>query len=165
MTTDKATKHYASRDSATQVLKKMGVAKGDYDLFITKDKDGAVLDLASAKRHLADADKRALEALAAKNKEKTDEAAAAAAAAPKPERETRPAGERKPSVASVARELILAGLDNAAVFTKLHEQFGLDDGKKHYPAWYRSDLKRKGLLPATPVEPPAPQNELPADKQ
>lgn len=52
----------------------------------------------------------------------------------------------KPTVSSRARELILAGHSNDVVFTKLREEFGLDDGKRGYPQWYRNDMKKRGLL-------------------
>lgn len=48
------------------------------------------------------------------------------------------------TVSAVARELILAGKDNKEVWTALVEQFRLDETKKHYPAWYRAELRRKG---------------------
>jgi hypothetical protein len=55
-------------------------------------------------------------------------------------------GDRKPSLAARARELILAGKDNDAVFVVLQREFGISEQKKHYPSWYRSQLKRQGLL-------------------
>lgn len=56
----------------------------------------------------------------------------------------KPAKSPRLTVSGVARELILQGLDNKAVWERLQEQFKLDDGKKHYPAWYRSELRRSG---------------------
>jgi hypothetical protein len=50
---------------------------------------------------------------------------------------------RKPTVASVAKELILAGKTNEQAFAALAKQFGLTDEKKHYPGWYRSALVRE----------------------
>ena len=47
-------------------------------------------------------------------------------------------------MSSVARELILQGLDNNAVYAKLVDEFKLDAEKKYYPAWYRSELRGKG---------------------
>lgn len=48
----------------------------------------------------------------------------------------------KTSVAQRCRELCPAH-DNAAVFAILQAEFGLDDGKKWYPAWYRRHEARK----------------------
>ena len=55
------------------------------------------------------------------------------------------------TVSSVARELIVAGKTNAEVWEVISKEFKLDDGKKGYPAWYRSEVKRKGQ-PAKPPE-------------
>ncbi len=57
-----------------------------------------------------------------------------------------PKAEKKVSVSQAMRDLIIAGKTNDEVWAKVKEQFNLDDSKKHYPAWYRSDLKKKGLI-------------------
>jgi plasmid maintenance system antidote protein VapI len=49
-------------------------------------------------------------------------------------------------VASTARELIAAGKTNEQVWAALQKQFDLPESKKNYPAWYRADCKRKGLI-------------------
>jgi len=54
--------------------------------------------------------------------------------------------KRGRGVGAMARTMILAGKTNAEIWEVLHNQFGLDDKKKSYPAWYRSDMRRKGLL-------------------
>jgi hypothetical protein len=51
---------------------------------------------------------------------------------------------RTNTVSAVARELILAGKSNADVWAVLSTQFKLDDSKKHYPTWYRCELRRNG---------------------
>lgn len=50
------------------------------------------------------------------------------------------------SVAQAARTLVLAGKTNEQVLDALIAKFpGFDVAKKkHYPAWYRAELKRKG---------------------
>jgi hypothetical protein len=48
----------------------------------------------------------------------------------------------------VARDLILAGKTNEEVWVALKEQFKLSDDKRHYPTWYRCQLKRAGKLAA-----------------
>lgn len=50
------------------------------------------------------------------------------------------------TVSSVARDLIIAGRSNDEVWKALKQEFKLDSSKKHYPAWYRSEVKRKGLI-------------------
>lgn len=52
----------------------------------------------------------------------------------------------KRTVTSVARELIVAGKTNDEVWDALVKEFKLDDSKKSYPAWYRRDCKKRGLI-------------------
>lgn len=47
------------------------------------------------------------------------------------------------TVAGVARDLIKAGEPNEAIWAVLKKTFHLNESKKHYPGWYRSELKRK----------------------
>lgn len=50
------------------------------------------------------------------------------------------------TVTSVARELIVAGKTNDEVWDALVKEFKLSDSKKSYPAWYRRDCKKRGLI-------------------
>lgn len=123
------TKTYASRDSATSALRKLGIQACDYDLFITKVDGKFECKLGAAAEHL--------ESL--KNPKPAETKAAKA---------TRPAAETKRTgISATARALILAGKTNQEVWAELKQQFNLDDSKKHYPTWYRCEMKRKGLLP------------------
>jgi hypothetical protein len=45
-------------------------------------------------------------------------------------------------VGQLARDLILAGRTNQEIWVALKQRFNLDDSKKHYPSWYRCQLKR-----------------------
>lgn len=206
------TKTYATRDSATALLKKMGVDKANYNLFISKtDGDKFVVNVSAAEAWLNPAAEETTVEAPAAEETVTEKPAKKAkgdrdnskfqggfrkptyicGCCGKRTRETG-AGEsscdlcafcyheaglenslsdgnitqeefdlehaalvakykggpkvKRPTVAGVARELILAGLSNHEVFVKLQEQFGIGDEKKHYPSWYRCDLKRKGLL-------------------
>lgn len=56
--------------------------------------------------------------------------------------------EVKRTVTSVAREMIVAGKTNEEVWAVLKSEFNLDDGKKSYPAWYRRDCVKRGLIKA-----------------
>lgn len=126
-----AVKFYARRDSATAVLRKMGIPACDYNAFIEVMSDGQfACHIARAEMHL--------ESL--KNPKPAETKAAKAPAST----ETKP---KRAGISATARELILAGKSNQEVWTILKETFGLDDGKKHYPSWYRCEMKRKGLLP------------------
>lgn len=123
---DLTTKTYSSRDSATALLKKMGVAKIDYNKFIDKANGKYTV-----KVHLvteAQAEMTSIESRIA---------------AIKKVRSKKPA---KRTVSGACRELILAGRSNDEVWAAVKAEFKLADGKKSYPSWYRSDLKRQGLL-------------------
>ncbi len=124
-----AVKFYARRDSATTVLRKMGIPACDYNAFIEVMSDGRfACHIARAEMHL--------ESL--KNPKPAETKAAKAA---RPAAETKRAG-----ISQLARALILAGKTNQEVWAIIKEAFDLDDSKKHYPSWYRCELKRKGDL-------------------
>ena len=130
-----AVKFYTRRDSATTVLRKLGIQARDYDLFIEKTSDGQfACQVARAEMHL--------ESLK-KPKTVLKEAVKAGRRATDPE----VAKTKRVGVSSMARDLILAGKTNQEVWDVLKDAFNLDDSKKHYPTWYRCELKRKGLLP------------------
>ena len=166
---EKETKVYTRRDSATAALKKIGVQKEDYSKFITKhtDDDGDLyeVDLVAAKASLDIQEEPALERRAVETPPPVERRAgmadlvAAQSATAEALKETaktlasiKPAPARRPqrqagrTVSSVARELIVSGKSNDEVWKALKNEFKLDDGKKHYPAWYRSEAKRKGLV-------------------
>lgn len=138
------TKTYTARDSATSALRKLGLQARDYNLFITKVGDKFECKLGAAVAHL--------ESL--KNPKPVESAKPAAAKEPKVakagRRDTDPVVEVKPKklgISATARELILSGKTNQEVWEALKQQFNLDDSKKHYPTWYRCEMKRTGLLP------------------
>jgi hypothetical protein len=127
------TKTYTARDSATSALRKIGIQARDYNLFITKVGDKFECKLGAAAAHLESLKNPkpvATEKPKAKSAKKT--------AAPK---------EKKLGISATARQLILDGKSNQEVWEALKQQFNLDDSKKHYPTWYRCEMKRTGLLP------------------
>lgn len=130
-----AIKILKTRDSATTVLRKMGIQSRDYNFFIEKMTDGRfACQVAKAEMHL--------ESL--KNPKP-----AKAESTTKAGRRTTDAEVVKPKrqgVSSMARDLILAGKTNQEVWASIKEAFNLDDNKKHYPSWYRCELKRAGKL-------------------
>lgn len=78
--------------------------------------------------------------------------AAAKPAAKKAPAEKKEPGERKPSAASMFKELIMAGgKTDDQIFAAVQKKFGLDDNKRSYVAWYRKDLEKKGEKPPAPV--------------
>lgn len=121
-------KTYASRDSATSTLRKLGILTKDYNLFITKTGGKFECDLGAAAKHLQPTKTKVA-------KKPTDKVQ-------KPK--VKPARE---SVSSVARSLIFTGKTNDEIWEVLQARFNLDRSKRHYPTWYRCEMKRKGLLP------------------
>jgi hypothetical protein len=83
---------------------------------------------------------------AKKEPEKAPAKPAKGKATPKSTEAPKAAKENKRTVTSVARELIVAGKTNDEVWAALVKEFKLDDGKKSYPAWYRRDCKKRGLI-------------------
>jgi hypothetical protein len=128
-----AVKILSRRDSATTILRKMGIHSRDYNAFIEVMTDGKfACHIARAEMHL-----ESLKQAAAKP------AKSAKPAAAKKEKVVKAAAR---TVSAVARELIVAGKTNLEVWAVIQKEFDLDDSKKSYPAWYRSDCKRKGLV-------------------
>lgn len=127
------TKTYTTRDSATSALRKLGLQARDYNLFITKVGDKFECKLGAAAAHL--------ESL------KNPKPVEAKSTATKATKKTAEPKAKKTGISATARELILAGKTNQEVWEVLKQQFSLDDSKKHYPTWYRCEMKRTGLLP------------------
>lgn len=154
-------KIYNRRDSATAVLRKMGFKAEDYNNHIHKNDDGTyTLTLAEEKeaksaekfvekravnKELAETATKLSKAANHLTKAATtlDEAVHKVSDAASPEIKVK---TKKVGISSVARQLILDGLDNKEVWDVLKKQFNLYDNKKHYPAWYRSELKRGGKI-------------------
>lgn len=64
----------------------------------------------------------------------------------------KPAKEKAETVASFMRRLIVEGKTNEEVFTEAVAKFGIGEEKKHYPSWYRCQLKRTAKVSAAPVK-------------
>ena len=140
-----AVKFFKTRDSATSLLRKLGIQSRDYNFFIDKTSDGQfACQVAKAQMHLeglknpqpktiiveaVKAGRRAIDPVVATKKEAKVKA-------------------KRAGVSQMARDLILAGKTNQEVWDIIKPAFNLDDSKKHYPTWYRCELKRKGLLAA-----------------
>jgi len=124
------TKTYTARDSATSALRKLGLQARDYNLFITKVGDKFECKLGAAAAHLESLKNPKPVEAKVKTTKKTAEPKA-----------------KKAGISATARELILSGKTNQEVWEVLKQQFNLDDSKKHYPTWYRCEMKRTGLLP------------------
>jgi hypothetical protein len=158
-----AVKIFKSRDSATSLLRKLGIQARDYNFFIEKTSDGQfACQAARAQAHL--------ESLKAPKQPETQKPETQKPETQKPETqkpETKVVAARpysgadksggnakinitgvgqKPKRVSIAdefRELIKAGKTNAEVWAIMQPRHNLPDSKKGYPAWYRADMARK----------------------
>lgn len=128
------TRFVKTRDSATAALRKLGVNPRDYNLFIEKRADGLLVKTDLAQRHVA-ATKAGVATRQALDAPKVDTAKGVGSVK-----------LTKRRVSVVCRELIVAGKTNDEVWAAVKAEFKLDDGKKHYPAWYRGALRRQGKL-------------------
>ena len=148
-------KVYTRRDSITAILKKKGVPVKGYGAYIEKVEGGFVL-----KDHLA-----ATLTLAPSPTTTTTTVTSPVEPTPAPtakkKKAVKPTAQpvvvtpvEKPvkvaaatvSVASFMRDLILAGHTNEEVWKAAQAAYGLDAKKRGYPAWYRTELRRKGAL-------------------
>ena len=124
------TKTYTARDSATSALRKLGLQARDYNLFITKVGDKFECKLGAAAAHL--------ESL------KQPKTKPVKQAIEKPVKTTAP---KREGISATARAMILDGKTNQEVWEALQAKFDLDHSKRHYPTWYRCEMKRTGQLP------------------
>ena len=138
------TKTYTARDSATSALRKIGIQARDYNLFITKVGDKFECKLGAATAHLESLKNPAPKAETKPVVAKEPKVVKAGRRAVDPVVEAKP---KKMGISATARELILSGKTNQEVWEVLQQQFNLDDSKKHYPTWYRCEMKRTGLFP------------------
>lgn len=164
-------KTFATRDSATGLLRKMGINKADYNKFISVTADDRfAVAVTAAEKHLGGDVK--------------DEAAEQAAAAEKAQLQARAeelrtelktkvkkAARRKEIITSRAKNwstdnpvkvapakgqsqseyvisLIEAGHTNGEIFNALVEHYDADKSKRGYPAWYRGYMRRQAAAAA-----------------
>jgi len=137
-------KTYAARDSATSALRKLGLQARDYNLFITKVGDKFECKLGAAAKHLED--------LKAPKTKVAKEVAAKVVHVKSGRRGNDPEVDvpvkvTREGISATARALISDGKTNAEVWEVLQTRFNLDRSKRHYPTWYRCEMKRTGLLP------------------
>lgn len=137
------TKTYTARDSATSALRKLGLQARDYNLFITKVGDKFECKLGAAAAHLESLKNPAPKVEAKPVSTKEPKVIKAGRRAVDPVVEVKP---KKLGISATARELILSGKTNQEVWEVLKQQFNLNDSKRHYPTWYRCEMKRTGLL-------------------
>jgi hypothetical protein len=119
-----------TRDAATAILRKMDIKPRDYDFYIEKLSNGKIcVQIEKAEIYMASLKQAKTKLADIKLGDDNKEHKVALKAA-------------KLSCSSVAKELILAGKTNQEVWDVISKQFKLDTTKKHYPTWYRCQLKR-----------------------
>lgn len=131
-----AVKTVARRDSATAILRKLGIKSSDYNMFIMQTADG----------RYAVAEDKAQEYLQAQLRKVANEEVPQKQLKGRTKKEADSNQIKRPFVAGVIRKLILDGLDNKAIHEIMKRDFGHDEDKAHYPAWYRSQMRREGLI-------------------
>jgi|LNFM01.1.fsa_nt_gb hypothetical protein len=146
-----AVRIFKSRDSATSVLRKIGIKPRDYNFFIEKLTDGTfACQVARAEAHLASLQAPAtkkvvgtfddLLTLAGQAQEK--KSAGGGRNYDRPRNKTVRSCE---GIGEICKSMILAGKTNKEIWEHIKEKFNLQDNKKRgYPAWYRGFLKRQG---------------------
>jgi hypothetical protein len=107
-------KVFANRRTATQLLKKVGIAQADYDKFISCGEDGKFfVNVEDAVRSLQKPAK-VVKAKVAK-------------------------AEGAISLAATIRSMVQGGKTNE----EIRDELNLPENKRHYPAWYRAEMNRK----------------------
>jgi hypothetical protein len=148
------------RDSATAILRKIGIKPRDYSLFIeTTADDTFAVKVGAATAHLESlaqpSDKTVVKELQVKElraqlEEKIEKKAIKAKRiqAYRNKLTVQCPVELVPtegqSCSSYSAAIILAGHTNTEVWAALVEHFKLDDKKRGYPAWYRHHLRKAG---------------------
>lgn len=150
------------RDSATAILRKIGIKPRDYDLFIAvAANEKFAVKVGAAEKHLRDLAGPSPKELQAKaeqaakveelrtkleRKVRSDKNAKASKesfrAAQVVVNEVDIAPENNESCASYSRRVITAGHTNAELWVALVKHFNLDSGKRGYPAWYRHQMRK-----------------------
>ena len=131
------TKLYLNRDSATSILRKLGIPKEHYSQFITEVNGKYDLNLSAATRFLnapPDAKPSTVKPPIAKIRTNT----------PPPKVRKAIVGT---SISKFIRGMISDGKTNDEIWSVLSTDYGFDDSKKYYPGWYRCEMRRTGLLP------------------
>lgn len=132
-------KKCSTRDAATATLRKLGVAKADYDDFIVKRDGTFYVDTMGAEKHAA----KSVDAKPKSFVETTPAKKSVTKA--KPAAKVKVAAESNVHTCStVSRTLIRNGKTNQEVWDVISVEFGLDAKKRGYPAWYRASLRHAG---------------------
>jgi hypothetical protein len=144
-------KIYTRRDSITTILRKAGIDKAHYNDYIIKLDDFSFklspefYEKSSAKAEVK-AEKKPTSKPAKEHKTKPSRKMPVKVVY---EEVTAPAKAYRVdpnNITNTIKTLILDGKSNKEIWDIVQPQFDMDDTKRHYPAWYRSQMKRKGQL-------------------
>lgn len=140
-----AVKIYKRRDSATAALRKLGTPQKMYSEFIGITDDGQFeCRIGYAKAYLENRNKSTKPKVVKTTKRQIKERNLTVEGALKVPK------EKKVTISSMCRALILDGKSNAEILEALRDEFGeerIGPEKSSYPCWYRCELRRKGELP------------------
>lgn len=144
-------REFTKRDSATALLRKNGIQKDLYNNFITKINDKFVVNTKAVDDFLSGnkpAEQEPKNTAIKLSKEVVDGALKLVQDSKSltTDEIVKKVKSEGTTVSSLSRELILAGKTNKEVWVIIKAKFKLEDNKKHYPAWYRSEMKRIGKL-------------------
>lgn len=155
-TTMSKSKLYARRDTVVAILRKMGINKADYNNFISTPTSGTesgfYVDVVAAEASLKPIKKTQSKPQAetqAKPKAKPKAKQKAKAKPVVSDEHEEPATTRSTSgksISKIIQGMILKGMSNQQIWDVMKQQYGLDDSKKYYPAWNRSEMRRSGKL-------------------
>jgi len=148
-------KLYTRRDTVVAILRKMGIDKANYNKFISTPTSGTesgfYVDVVAAEASLKPTKKPQPKQKEPKSKEPTPKAKVKAKSNSTVHDEldaesssTKPTSGK--SISKIIQDMILNGMTNQQIWDVLKQQYGLDDSKKYYPAWNRSEMRRSGKL-------------------
>ncbi len=140
------TKTVKTRDSATTILRKLGVNSRDYNLFIDKTDAGLIVNVRAATDHVAQVEAQKVSAQPARAekpvKVKKEKPAEPEGKLNLPGRKINEKPGEKESVSGYCRRMIKLGYTNNEIFMAMQEHFDAPASKRYYPSWYRWELRK-----------------------
>lgn len=138
----------ASHDVMDHLSKVITVTKRDIEVATTRQQNDSPEKTPTKKKTQSKSQRRASGNTTSPPKPKSTKPKAKSTPAKKKQPKLMPKGQKAPSAAQRFRDLIMEGkLTDDEIFTKVQEEFGLDDNKRAYVKWYRNNLKKKGMNP------------------
>lgn len=136
-------KVYTRRDSVTAILRKMGIDKEAYSKFIKVVDGGFQLNMKMEASEPAKPVKAKAPAAKKSGKKSQPPVKVVYEEITEPSKAYRVDPN---NITNTIKTLILDGKTNKEIWDIIQPSFKMEDNKRHYPAWYRSQMKRKGQL-------------------